>query len=69
MWDGSHRRLCVDGVVAAEDTLAALASSTNGLYIGCGKVMGAGTFCSGLIDDVRIYDAALSAEDIQKLAQ
>jgi len=69
VWDGSHRRLYVDGVVASEDTQAALAGSTNGLYIGCGTAMGAGTFWSGLIDDVRIYDKALTAEQIAALAQ
>jgi hypothetical protein len=68
VWDGSHRRLYVDGVVAAEDTQAALAGSVNGLFIGCGKAMGAGTFWSGLIDDVRIYNAALKAEQIKALA-
>ena len=34
IWDGSHRTLCVDGVVAAQDTQSALTSSTNGLYVG-----------------------------------
>jgi len=28
-----------------------------------------GTFWSGLIDDVRIYDVALSAEEIETLVQ
>ena len=59
VWDGSHRRLCVDGVVAAEDTQDALAGSVNGLFIGCGKAMESGTFWSGLIDDVRIYNRAV----------
>jgi len=59
VWDGSHRRLCVDGVVAAEDAQDSLAGSANGLNIGCGKAMGAGTFWSGLIDDVRIYNRAV----------
>jgi hypothetical protein len=60
VWDGSHRRLCVDGVAVAEDTQAALAGSNNGLYLGCGKAMEPGTFWSGLIDDVRIYNRAVS---------
>jgi len=29
----------------------------------------AASFFSGLIDDVRLYDAALSAEEIEALAQ
>jgi len=59
VWDGSRRSLYVDGVVAAEDTQSALPSSGNGLYIGTGKNMEAGTFWSGLIDDVRIYSRAV----------
>ena len=49
----------VDGVVAAEDTQSALPSSGNGLYIGADKNMNPGTFWSGLIDDVRIYNRAV----------
>jgi hypothetical protein len=60
VWDGSHRKLYVDGVVAAEDTQPPLAGSVDGLYIGCGKAMEAGTFWSGLIDDVRIYNRVVS---------
>jgi len=43
--------------------------SENGLYIGAGTAMETGSLWSGLIDDVRIYDAALSAEEIEALAQ
>jgi hypothetical protein len=59
VWDGSHRRLYVDGVVVAADAQDALAGSVNGLYIGCGKAMEPGTFWFGLIDDVRIYNRAV----------
>ena len=51
--------LYVDSVVAAEDTQDALSSSGNGLYIGAGNAMEPGTFWSGLIDDVRIYNRAV----------
>jgi len=60
VWDGSHRTLYVDGVVVAEDTQTGLQSSSNGLYIGTGKAMAPGTYWSGLIDDVRIYNRAVS---------
>jgi hypothetical protein len=56
VWDGSHRILYVDSLVAAQDTQEAIETSISGLYIGCGKAMEAGTFWSGLIDDVRIYN-------------
>jgi len=60
VWNGSNRTLCVDGVVVAEDTQDSLESSSNGLYIGTGKGMDPGTYFSGLIDDVRIYNRAVS---------
>jgi hypothetical protein len=46
--------------VVAEDTQTALLSSDRGLYIGVGKDYSPGTFFSGLIDDVRIYNRAVS---------
>jgi hypothetical protein len=60
VWDGTHRTLYVDGVVVAEDTQDSLESSSNGLYIGTGKAMEPGTYFSGLIDDVRIYNRVVS---------
>jgi len=54
--DGSHRTLYVDDVAVAEDTQANLGPSENGLYIGTGKATETGSFWSGLIDDVRIYN-------------
>jgi hypothetical protein len=59
VYDGSNRMLYVDDVIVAQDTQASLKDSYNGLYIGTGKAMEAGTFWSGLIDDVRIYNRAL----------
>jgi hypothetical protein len=60
----------VDGVEVAKDTAAQnpLKSATGGLYIGAGKTLDATSFFSGLIDDVRIYNVALKAEQIQALA-
>jgi hypothetical protein len=60
VWDGSHRTLCVDGVAVADDIQPGLESSQMGLYIGVGKNYDAGTFFSGLIDDVRIYNRVVS---------
>jgi len=60
IWDGSNRTLCVDGVVVAEDTQPSLEGSQMGLYIGTGKAMEPGSYFSGLIDDVRIYNRAVS---------
>ena len=60
VWDGSYRKLYVDGVVVAEDAQDNLDISSNGLYFGTGKAMEPGTFWSGLIDDIRIYNRAVS---------
>jgi len=60
VWDGSCGTLYVDGIATAEDSQDHLDISTNGLYIGTGKAMQPGTFWSGLIDDVRIYDRIVS---------
>jgi hypothetical protein len=70
IWDGMHRHLYADGVEAAEDTtnLGYLSASNGSLCIGCGNAFDAGTFFSGLIDDIRIYDRALSKEEIASLA-
>jgi hypothetical protein len=58
-WDGSRRRLYVDGVLVAEDAQDSLAGSSANLIIGAGSTLAPGTFWSGLIDDVRIYDRAV----------
>ncbi len=60
VWDGSHRKLCVDGVAVAEDAQPGLEGSQMGLYIGVDKNYAPGTFFSGLIDDVRIYNRVVS---------
>ncbi|UCC97565.1 MAG: LamG domain-containing protein, partial [Phycisphaerales bacterium] len=60
VWDGLNRALYVDDVPVAQDTQAGLRGSAGGLNIGTGKAMAAGTFFSGLIDDVRIYNRAVS---------
>jgi len=60
VWDGSHRTLYVDDVAVAEDAQTDLEASENGLYIGAGTAMEPGSFWSGLIDDVRIYNRAVT---------
>ena len=59
VWDGSHRTLYVDDLAVAEDTQADLEGFYNGLYIGTVTAMEPGSFWSGLIDDVRIYNRAV----------
>jgi hypothetical protein len=59
VWDGLSRMLYVDDILVAEDTQNNLSSSLGGLNIGCGSNLTAGTFWSGLIDDIRIYNRAV----------
>ncbi len=61
VWDASYRHLYFDGTEVARDTksLTMLESADGGLYIGAGKTLDAGSFFSGLIDDVRIYNRAV----------
>jgi len=59
VWDGANRVLYVDDTEVAKDTQDSLASSVGGLYFGAGKGLEAGSFWSGLIDDVRIYNRAV----------
>ncbi|MHC4462307.1 MAG: alkaline phosphatase [Planctomycetota bacterium] len=60
VWDGSDRILYVDDVEAAKDTQAGLETSDGGLYLGAGKNLEPDSFFSGLIDDVRIYNRAVT---------
>jgi hypothetical protein len=64
------RRLYVDGVeVAKDNSIVGGEPSDGGLYFGADKMLGKGTFFSGLIDDIRIYDEVLSAEEVADLAR
>jgi len=57
VWDGKNRILYVDGQEVARDDYSTLTSG-GGLTIGSGEV--AGTFFSGLIDDVRVYNRTVN---------
>jgi hypothetical protein len=59
VWDGSNRTLYVDGVAVAQETQNGISSPSSGLYIGADKTMTPGTYFSGMIDDVRIYNRAV----------
>jgi len=54
--NGSDRVLYVDGIEVARDTAETLESASGGLYIGAASALEPGTFFSGLIDDIRIYN-------------
>ena len=58
--DGVNRILYVDNIIVAEDIQTNLLGSEGGLYIGAGSTLDEGTLWTGLIDDVRIYNRAIT---------
>ena len=58
--NGINRILYVDDVEVARDTAETLEFADTGLYIGAASTLAPGTFFSGLIDDVRIYNRVVS---------
>ena len=61
MSDGTGRHLYVDGAeVANNGRDVGSVSSDAGPYFGAGKALEPATFWSGLIDDVRMYDRAVT---------
>ena len=59
-WDGASRVLYVDDSEVARVTHMGLQSSQGELTIGAGKNLAPGTFWSGMIDDVLIYNRAVA---------
>jgi hypothetical protein len=60
VWTGSERILYADDVEAARDVQSSLAGAAGGLYIGAGANLEPGSFLSGLVDDVRIYNLTVT---------
>ena len=58
--DGRDRILYVDDIEVARDTTTNLESASGGLYIGAGSDLEPGSYWSGLIDDIRIYNRVVS---------
>ncbi len=59
VWDGTQRSLYADDALVAQDSPPGLASSPGTLFIGAGNKLAKGSFWTGLIDDVRLYDRAV----------
>jgi L-ascorbate metabolism protein UlaG (beta-lactamase superfamily) len=71
VWDGFLRHLYFDGAEVAKDAaaLAPLQSCDGGLHLGAGKSLGAGTFWAGLLDEIRIYNQALSPAGLEHFSR
>jgi len=67
--DESGRILYVDGIEVAHDTADNLESGEGGLYFGASYMLETDGFFSGFIDDIRIYDKALTRQEIAAIAQ
>jgi hypothetical protein len=65
VWDGANRILYVNDIQVAEDTQDSLKGSVGGLYIGTGNGMQPGSYWSGLIDDIRIYNRTISYRSLE----
>jgi hypothetical protein len=69
-YSAMRRHLYVDGAEVAVDAgFVGGIQSNAGHYFGAGQTLDAASFYSGLIDDVRIYNEALSPARIAALAQ
>jgi len=60
IWDGTNRLLYIDDVEVASDQPLSPKSASGDLCIGAGKDLTEGSFWSGMIDDVRIYDRVVA---------
>jgi len=71
VWDSSYRSLYVDGVEVTKDamTVGSPQSSDGSLYIGVDKNVDPSSFFSGMLDDIRIYNRALTLKQIETLAK
>ena len=60
-WDDAYRTLYVDDIEVSKDTAPqGITSATGGLHIGADKTQTVGSYFLGLIDDVRIYNRAIT---------
>jgi hypothetical protein len=66
-YDGSQIKLYVDGVLRDTKPYKG-AIATNAAIVSIGSDSGTRRYCDGRIDDVRIYNCALSMADIKNLA-
>jgi hypothetical protein len=68
-YDGTQMKFFVDGnFISSTPASGSLAVNSNNLYIGRAALgFETGYFFDGAIDDVRIYNCALSADEIQQL--
>jgi len=62
VWDGVARKLYVNGVLNNSDLPSSFLSSSNSLSVG--RLSSGSYYFNGLIDEVRVYNRALSADEV-----
>ena len=67
VWDGSTRFLYVDGVEAGRRSASQMDRVTGAQRFGAGPRLDSAQFWHGSMDDLRMYDRALSAEELAAL--
>ncbi|HEY1556889.1 MAG TPA: LamG domain-containing protein [Kofleriaceae bacterium] len=68
-WDGATRRVYIDGVPSGSDTQSTpLAYDANAMKIGCDDNVGISEVFDGVLDELQIYDRALSDAELAELA-
>ncbi len=68
-YDGTTQILYIDGISAASQALNVMPGATSDFGIGSCPFCGPGQFTTGQIDEVRVYNRALSATDVNELYQ
>jgi len=66
-WDGSFLYLYIDGVSAATPVAQTLTPVSNVYDLHIGKISSSVYYYGGKIDEVRIYNRALSADEVQRV--
>ena len=67
VYDSGVVKLYVNGILAQENPSEFRPESNPELLIGCGHVNGSESLWHGALDDIRIYESALSVQDITDL--
>ena len=65
-FDGTHHRLYLDGALQGTAALKTNTALNNSLYVG-GPVQSVTTFFGGSIDELRVYNRALSDQEVSVL--
>ena len=69
IWTGSACEVYLDGVFQSRSTTAGTLRTTAGSQFSIGRNLSTDGYTQGQLDDIRIYDRALSASEVRQLYQ